>query len=145
LADANILFALRNDPLTRENSIDTREIAWETHLDWLQPIVTGNKPHILLCMVERNGVVIGTVRAKRMGDGYTEISYTVDQKLRGQGLGSKMVSQFVKEFLPGKKLRAKIKKGHIPSENIIKMLGLLPYNEEASKDPDDPRPIVVWQ
>ena len=73
---------------------------------------------------------VGPVRSDELDDGCTEVSYTVAPQWRGRGLGKRMVLQFAREKLSGKKLLARIEKGHVPSERIAEALGLKPASEE---------------
>lgn len=142
--DAKLLFDLRNDSLTRENSRNRAEGEFPVHLEWLEKSL--QNPARKLFIAEENGVPVGTVRADEDDDGYTEVSYTVAPEARGKGYGKQMVTQFAAEQLAGKKLKAEIKKGgNEASEGIARALGLSPVEERPSEDEGDPRPLVTWK
>ncbi len=143
LDDASRLFGWRNDLETRCQSKRSGEVSWEEHLRWFEESRKNLKR--ILCIAESEGKPVGTIRADEREDGYTEISYTIAPESRGQGLSKPMVVQFVDEFLSGRRLAAKIKKGHYPSESVARALGLSPFLEERSEDPSDPRPMVEWR
>lgn len=145
LDDAKVLFAWRNDLDTRQNSRHAAEVRWDDHLAWLTRTVNGEVPgRLLYVAVDTDGHLIGTVRADEEG-GVTEVSYTIAPEWRGHGLGKTMVLQFVQERLPGRRIKATIKKGgNESSEGIARALGLSPVSEEPSSDPNDPRPLVEW-
>lgn len=144
MEDARRLFEWRNDPLTRQNSRNTKEGVWEDHVAWLEKSLIS--PTRKLYIAEENGTPVGTVRSDDDTDGYTELSYTTAPEARGQGYGKRMVVQFVEEQLKDKKLKAEIKKGgNEGSESIAHALGLRPTEERPSEDPEDPRPLVMWK
>lgn len=144
MRDAELLLAWRNDPLTRENSRNRDMAGLEGHVAWLAESL--RMPNRKLFIAEASGFPIGTVRADEDSDGYTEISYTVAPEARGKGYGRLMVTQFAKEQLAGKKIKAEIKRGgNEASEDIAKALGLAPIEERPSGDTEDPRPLVLWK
>ena len=142
--DAKLLFDWRNDEETRRASGSTEPLDWETHVEWMENVISGKFPGRALYVVEIRNVPVGTVRSDQRPDGYTEVSYTVAPLWRGKGLGKRMVVQFVHEHLTGKRLAARIKKGLNPaSESIARALGLSPYSEALSER-DEP-PVVEWR
>ena len=143
LKDAEILFAWRNDVKTRMASRTGAELKWEDHLAWLESSL--KNPKRVLVIAERKNIPVGTARADKRADGFTEISYTIAPEARGQGLSKPMVLQFVREFLKGRRITATIKKGHVPSESVARTLGLAPYSEKPSDNPADSQPMVEWR
>jgi len=102
IADAELLFAWRNDPLTRAQSIHTEPVAWESHLAWLQSSLQNPDRQLYIAESATNGAVqsiaLGTVRADRT-DGEYELSWTVAPEQRGKGWGRQMVAALI-ECLP---------------------------------------------
>lgn len=143
--DARRLFDWRNDEETRAQSRTTEPVQWEGHVKWLEHSLKKPPEVRLLCIAEKDGEPIGTVRADMRNDGCTEISYTIAPAARGRGLSKPMVLAFVQQFLAGRKIVADIKKGHVPSESVAHALGLTPVSESPSEDPSDPRPMVEWR
>lgn len=145
MEDAEVLFAWRNDPETVAQSLVKRPVEWAGHLEWLEKVVAGPSLGRALYVVEMGNTPAGTVRSEERPDGFTEVSYTVSPAFRGQGLGKRMVVQFVSDYLQGKRLAARIKKGTNPaSESIARALGLQPYSEAPSDEPGEP-PTVEWR
>lgn len=143
--DAKNLFDWRNDIETRTFSANHNVITWDEHISWLSRSL-GNHDCIMR-IAEASGNPVGTVRADKKQDGSFEISYTISPPFRGKGIGKKMVLQFVSGTLAGHRIMAKIKKGHAPSENIARALGLNPTNHEkhTSKNRSKYSPIVEWR
>ena len=139
--DARSLFDWRNDEETRAMSGDTAPLVWESHLEWFTKALSGGFPGRSIYIIEsEEGEQIGTVRSDERDDGFTEVSYTVAPQWRGRGLGKHMVLQFAREKLSGKKLLARIEKGHVPSERIAEALGLKPASEEEKNG----RLFLTW-
>lgn len=144
IEDARMLLRWRNDAETRKQSISTEPVPWENHVQWLQKSL--ENPRRILAIAETlSEEPIGTIRADTRDDGFTEISYTVAPAWRGKGVSKPMAQEFVRKFLQGKRIAASIKKGHGPSESVARALGLAPFLETPSENPEDPRPLVEWR
>jgi RimJ/RimL family protein N-acetyltransferase len=116
LDDAEMLFAWRNDPLTREASVNTDVVTWKGHLAWLRASLENPKRRLLVAETENP---VGTVRID-YGD-ETEISWTVAPGARGKGIGTEKV----KGALPEGPLIACIKRANIASQQIAKAAGFV--------------------
>jgi len=86
--DAERLFAWRNDALTRQNSRNTDEVPWDTHVSWLLDSLA--REDRLLLIGEYEGVAMGTVRFGRRGS-HQEASWTAAPEMRCKGLAKQMV------------------------------------------------------
>jgi RimJ/RimL family protein N-acetyltransferase len=86
--DAELLFAWRNDPLTRAASRNTDELSYQDHLAWLKSSLVLATRRIYIA--EFDNVAIGTVRADT-GIGETELSWTIAPEMRGKGFAKPMV------------------------------------------------------
>ena len=84
--DAGLLFAWRNDDLTRAMSLSTGEVSWADHESWLRGSLVNPDRKLLIC--ENDNGPVGTVRI----DEGTEVSWTVAPEHRRKGIGSQMVS-----------------------------------------------------
>lgn len=113
LDDAHLLLDWRNDPLTREMSINSDPISWETHIAWLSRRLGSADPH--LYVAEIDGRPVGTFRIDA-----DEISYTIAPEFRGRGLASKMLVMARESF--GQK-RARIRKDNPASARVAHNAG----------------------
>ena len=127
IADAELLFAWRNDPLTRQQSIHTEPVVWESHLAWLE---TGlQNPDRWLFIAEQAvpamqaPVVLGTVRADKLAEVY-ELSWTVAPEQRGKGWGKKMVAALIAVLPDGAAYQAVVLHTNPASERIAAGLGM---------------------
>ena len=68
--DAAFLFALRNDPGTRENSFHHEEIIWEQHIDWLERLL--QKPDRMQFILTDGSRSLGQVRVDLSRDHMAE-------------------------------------------------------------------------
>jgi RimJ/RimL family protein N-acetyltransferase len=119
LADAEILLAWRNDPLTVAASHTDRPVASQEHRRWLASNL--DNPDRRLYVAETEGVAAGTVRLDRDGDGW-RLSWTVAPAFRGRGLGKAMV-RLVAQGLSGT-VRAEVKAANAASARIALHAGL---------------------
>ncbi|MFH1979276.1 MAG: GNAT family N-acetyltransferase [Patescibacteria group bacterium] len=119
--DIKLLFEWRNDPLTRVNSINTKPVPWENHVEWFKKITSN--PEYSLFVAKEKSKLVGTIRidTKKNKKKPSELSWTIAPKMRGQGLGKKMVTMTVK--MSKKPLFAQIKRGNIASEKIAEHAG----------------------
>lgn len=144
--DSRMLYEWRNDEGTRQASAVTTPLTWEEHERWMEKTLSGGFTGRSLYIIESDSLQpIGSVRSDVRSDGLTEVSYTISPPWRGKGVGKRAIVQFAHEYLSGKKLAARIKKGMNPaSEKIAAALGLSPFSEITAERPDEP-PMVEWR
>ena len=128
--DAEFLFALRNDPVTRENSFHKEEIPWEGHLKWFSRMMEDPDRAQLILMRDPTAQPAGQLRLDRRTDGgrvCAEISYAVAPALRGRGLGVwiiRLAEEKVREIFPDvQDLTAEVLAGNTASERIFAACG----------------------
>jgi RimJ/RimL family protein N-acetyltransferase len=85
LADARMALTWRNHPLARAASTDTREIAWDAHLEWFNRSLAREDRIILIA--EDNAVPVGVLRLDR-DEHVAEVSVFLDPGLTGKGYGT---------------------------------------------------------
>lgn len=119
LGDARLLFEWRNDPVTREQSIETGRVTWDSHLEWLKETLDNGDR--MLFVAERSTAAVGTVRADREAGSWV-LSWSVAPEARGQGVGTTIVAAAVRQ-LTGP-IEAEIKHGNIASEKIARAAGM---------------------
>jgi RimJ/RimL family protein N-acetyltransferase len=116
IEDAAMLLRWRNDPATREASINTDIVSLDAHIVWLR--ASFENPTRTLLIAETD-VPVGTVRIDQSAEG-AELSWTVAPEARGRGYGMEMV----RLALPmSGRVFAQIKGGNIASQKIAKAAG----------------------
>jgi RimJ/RimL family protein N-acetyltransferase len=103
MEDAAILFAWRNDPQTRANSLSEDKVWWPEHVAWLRCALDK------VLIAEQDGKPVGTVRIE------TELSWIVAPEHRGRGIGRQMLA-----LVAG---TARIKRTNIASQKIAEAAG----------------------
>jgi hypothetical protein len=82
--DAMFLFELVNDRECRKNSLNSKEITYEEHIQWLNAVLCSETRCQYILMEEEKS--IGQGRLERIQDG-CRISYSVIPQRRGCGYG----------------------------------------------------------
>jgi RimJ/RimL family protein N-acetyltransferase len=128
IEDAKHLFEWRNDPETRRQSINTDEVSWSAHLDWLERSLANPSRTLLVALLE--GEFVGTIRldVEEEKNYPAELSWTVAPSARGRGLGTSMVKEAAKIF--NQPLRACIKLSNPASMKIAERAGFKKDSEE---------------
>jgi len=117
-SDCEMLFAWRNDDLSRQMSVSTEIIDLDTHREWFQNTLSRADREIWIAYREKDKP-FGTVRID-FTDDVSELSWTIAPDCRGQGLGKKMLGQFLSDF-PGEYV-ARVKQSNGPSINLVREL-----------------------
>lgn len=117
IEDKEQLYIWAIDDQTRKNALNQQVIRFEEHLNWFNSKIKLNNKYFIL---HSENIPLGFLRLDKI-DGYWNISYLIDNKFRGFGLGSKMIEKAIleKENLP---LRALVKKENIASNRIFEKL-----------------------
>lgn len=129
LEDAQRLFAWRNDPQTRAQSLQQLPVAWESHLTWLQASLRNPNRQLYIAegiVQDASGqpLILGTVRADKLDEEY-ELSWTVAPEQRGKGWGRKLVAALI-EILPAQaSYTAIVLYSNPASQRIAESLGLM--------------------
>lgn len=87
-ADMSVIFKWRNHPATRETSHDNKEIAWETHVNWLVKSL-GNSQRLLL-IAEIGKYPVGVIRFD-LHENDAELSIYLDPDAHALGLGKQLL------------------------------------------------------
>lgn len=127
-----MLLAWRNDPGTRESSIDTEPVAEENHRRWLDASIASDLRHLFV--VEVDGEPVGTTRLDRRENGW-EISITVAPEHRGKGLGGDLLdvtTEWFDENIGGAFILSTIKPSNPASLSLFAKKGYAITHE----DPD---------
>jgi RimJ/RimL family protein N-acetyltransferase len=93
-ADADYLYLLANDPVTRKNSFNSKPIDWEDHVIWFEKALNDPNRYIFIANQDSNNV--GVVKFEIKSE--TVIGITVDPLYRGKGLASSIIRNACLKF-----------------------------------------------
>ena len=93
--DSMLLFEWINDSDVRKNSFNPNYISIEEHLKWFESKLHDVNYEIYI--ISYNYENIGMLRLEKEGY-YYKISYLIDKKYRGKGIGTKLLSYIKKIF-----------------------------------------------
>ena len=125
--DRELLLSWRNDPETRQNSLNSDPVQPGEHERWLRRSLELH-PERQLWIAELEAVPVGTARLDRGPQGW-ELSWTVAPPARGRGVGKALVAQALR--LVTGQVNAVIKAGNQASLAIARHCGLILQREEG--------------
>lgn len=123
--DCKDIFIWRNDATTRKMSIDTKEINFEDHVNWLENALNNNE--LKLYIIEYENSKIGVVRFDRDGHDLI-ISINLNPAFRGQGLANNSLTLAIDEIRKEwvfDKIIAKIKSENKASFKLFERCGFI--------------------
>ena len=130
--DAEFLLNLRNDPATRQNSFQTKEVLPEEHYAWLQRTLQREDAeiYILTSVIDGQEYRFGQLRLNYEKEAAL-ISYGIAPDYRGHGLGKELLGlaeQAARRRSGIRMLQGEVKIGNEASLRSFRALG---YAEEA--------------
>lgn len=135
------LFAWRNDPATRANSVEHEAIELSDHLKWLDKTLPSQKSKLLIAFDNSIGSSgLGVVRLDIDKD-VAEVSITVDPTKRGRGLASIMLAELLDNHVEGlTKLTAKVRQTNTAALRAFVSVGFMLVSRKRVADEDG----FVW-
>lgn len=119
--DVDRLFDWKNDPETRRNSINSKEVSRDEHAAWFDNMLR-TSGHLLL-IADDNDVSVGVVRID-WDDKHEacDLSFTVAPEHRGKGYGLAIAESAIKD-MGEVRVSAEVKITNIASRRILETLG----------------------
>ncbi len=125
IEDSRDIYQWRNDPLTREMSINTQIVKISVHRKWFNSSLENKDRHLFMC-VDINKNKIGLVRFDIEGDTGL-VSINLNPNKRNQGLAKLCLKESIiklQNCSPKIRiLKAKIKKINYPSKKTFEGIG----------------------
>jgi UDP-2,4-diacetamido-2,4,6-trideoxy-beta-L-altropyranose hydrolase len=87
--DVELFWAWANDLTVRCCSFNREPIPYDSHVTWFQQRLSA--PGIRMWVLELDQVPVGQIRYERKQPGVAEIGFSVDNRYRGRGLGTKIL------------------------------------------------------
>ena len=130
--DARPVLDIRNDPMTRVQSVQNQElISLSEHLLWFEQQYFGDAKS--RCFVlDDNGKVIGYCRYDLGANDEYTVSIAISPEYHGRGLGHLLLSQSIIQFPAGKSIIAEVKKGNMPSIRLFQKNKFQTYREDRN-------------
>lgn len=121
--DAEILFLWANEPSVRAQSHNRNKIDFEEHLSWFNRKLQDKSCFLYLSRLQEQS--FGMIRFD-LRDDEALISYLVDEKFRGKGLGKLVVKTGIETFLKETgfkgRITASVKNSNTPSIKVFRHL-----------------------
>jgi len=115
--DCRLIWEWANDPVVRNNAFNSDPISWENHQSWYRKKIAS--PDTRLWILEYDSIPVAQIRYDRINFDIAEISYSVDVKYRGCGVGTKIIK--LTTHLACEKLNVKNVKGLVLPSNKASM------------------------
>ncbi len=128
--DARDIFHWRNDPQSRENSLNKEIIVFEDHLQWFTRKLSDPKCWIFILLSD--DVSVGQLRFDFDSESSALVSISISPEKRSQGFAGEGLTKmcaFVFQNAPIKKIRAQIKKGNEASIRLFEKAGFQTISE----------------
>ncbi|MCK5163226.1 MAG: UDP-2,4-diacetamido-2,4,6-trideoxy-beta-L-altropyranose hydrolase [Desulfobacula sp.] len=138
IKDAKLLYEQANDKKVRLSSFNSDPILWEEHLQWLRQKLKDENSWIFIAE-NHMGDPIGQIRFDRKDDLF-EISYSLDKKFRGLGLGKTLLKIGLKtiqtKIHEPVMMQGSIKNDNISSKISFENCGFAPLKNELDISTD---------
>lgn len=123
LEDCDILYEWSNDKIVRRNAFNTAHIPYSDHVNWFTKSLESSKRIIFIGMID--AIPVGMIRID-IENSEAVISYLIDKKHRGRGIGThmlKLLQKTIEEYIGIDRLIGLVKKDNIASCKIFEKLG----------------------
>ncbi|WP_179021407.1 GNAT family N-acetyltransferase [Winogradskyella forsetii] len=132
--DIDLYFNWVNDPLVRQNSINSETIKYEDHVNWFSNKIKDPNSFLYL-FINEDSIPVGQVMIERKGK-IVSLSQSVDRNQRGKKYSSEMLTKASDRFLenhPDDTIATIVKSTNIASLKMSKNSGF------TISPPDDPK------
>jgi len=121
--DIYLIFHLSNDPVVRENSINSKEIQWKDHFDWFEKIII-DSDYVFYVIFDNKGELIGQIKYE-INNNIAVVSISITKNFRGKKLSVPLLKDTARTFFKEKEnvneIHAMIKPDNIPSIKSFQM------------------------
>lgn len=130
-ADAGLLLAWRNDPVTRAMSLETGDTPPERHAEWLAAKLAD--PTSELWIGEVNGLPVAQVRLDLAEPGVAVVSISVAPDARGRGhAGAALTEAMAAQRLGPSTFRATVRRENTASLRLFETAGFSAVGGDAT-------------
>ena len=134
LQDLDLVYEWANDPVVRNNSYQSSEIPYESHVEWFTNKI--GSPSCVYYILQMGDVAIGQIRFDLEGHTAT-INYSVDSNYREKGVSKILLRKGIAAFLNQNEeteIVGYVKKGNIASMKSFQSIGTFIEEEVLESD-----------
>ena len=128
--DAERIWEIRNHSKSRVESLNTAEILLADHMSWFSRKYLENKESFCFVM-EISERVVGYCRLDSDDNNYI-VSIAMDPNYHGQGFGTILLSESLRQLNSDKTILATVKKDNPASLRIFEKNGFIPVTADAT-------------
>ena len=124
--DSLDIFQWRNDPLTRQNSINTDPVSLKDHNQWFNEVLNSRNTELLIGI--KDSIKVGVCRFSLNNlSNSVEVSINLNPLMRGKRISKKLLEESINYYLKTNKvmLTATIRIDNIPSIKIFEELNFI--------------------
>ena len=124
--DSLDIFQWRNDPLTRQNSVNTSTVSLKDHNQWFNEVLNSRNTELLIGI--ENSIKVGVCRfCLNNLSNSVEVSINLNPLMRGKRISKKLLEESINYYLKNNKvmLTATIRINNIPSIKIFEELNFI--------------------
>jgi len=129
--DAQRLWEWANDPVTRQNALNSEDIPWKSHLTWLQDVLANDKQ--TLFVAEWRGTPMGSCRFDSTPDGAV-VTIALAPSHRGMKLSLPVLQNAIERYWTEKGPRpilAYIRPHNTPSIRLFEACDFEPIESDV--------------
>ena len=99
VSDSKYLWQWRNDPQTRQNSVNQDEVSWGDHNNWFADSQKNDASEIFIGLNNEPNELVGMVRFDfNIATTTSKVSLNLNPDWRGKNISSLMLSMAIDEF-----------------------------------------------
>ena len=124
--DSLDIFQWRNDPLTRQNSVNTSTVSLKDHNQWFNEVLNSRNTELLIGI--KDSIKVGVCRFSLNNlSNSVEVSINLNPLMRGKRISKKLLEESINYYLKTNKvmLTATIRIDNIPSIKIFEELNFI--------------------
>ena len=124
--DSLDIFQWRNDPLTRQNSVNTDPVSLKDHNQWFNEVLNSRNTELLIGI--KDSIKVGVCRFSLNNlSNSVEVSINLNPLMRGKRISKKLLEDSINYYLKNNKvmLTATIRIDNIPSIKIFEELNFI--------------------
>lgn len=118
--DKMLLYRWANDPTVRNNAFQSKLISLDEHEAWFSSVL--QNPDVEIYILTDGKEEIGQVRLN-IENGMQIIDYSVEERMRGQGYGTRLLALLETVCNRSKPLVGKVRLDNIASQHVFESLG----------------------